>query len=117
MRRKKKAKLEHMYQSEDEEEVGKTMQTWNIKKRSMLPKGNPANLYYIKNDYSPSQMGMGTDHIVRRYHMTPIKSFRELYTHGAKHRHQAREGILRDIAGEWNQCSPLVIAKFSLFMN
>ena len=39
---KSKAKREHIYQSEDEE-AGKTMQTWNIKKRSMLPKGNPAN--------------------------------------------------------------------------
>ena len=39
---KRKAKREHIYQSEDEE-AGKTLQTWNIKKQSMLPKGNPTN--------------------------------------------------------------------------
>jgi len=36
---KRKAKKEHIYQTEDEE-AEKTRQTWNIKKRSMLPKGN-----------------------------------------------------------------------------
>ena len=30
-------------------------------------------------------------------------------THGAEHRHRAREGILRDIAGEWNERSPASI--------
>ena len=39
---KSKAKKEHTYQSDDEE-AGKRLQTWNIKKRSMLTKGNPAN--------------------------------------------------------------------------
>ena len=39
---KSKEKRQHIYQSEDEE-AGKTLQTWNIKKQSMLPKGNPTN--------------------------------------------------------------------------
>ena len=39
---KRKAKKEHIYQSEDEE-AEKTQQTWSIKKRSMLPKGDSAN--------------------------------------------------------------------------
>ena len=39
---KRQAKKEHIYQSEDEE-AEKTQQTWNIKKRSMFPKGDSAN--------------------------------------------------------------------------
>ena len=40
---KRKAKKERIYKSEDEE-AEKTQQTWNIKKRSMSPKGYyPAN--------------------------------------------------------------------------
>ena len=39
---KRKAEQEHIYQSEDEE-AEKMQQTWNIKKRSMLPKGDSAN--------------------------------------------------------------------------
>ena len=40
--KKRKAKKERIYQSEDEE-AEKTQQTWSIKKRSMLPKGDSAN--------------------------------------------------------------------------
>ena len=39
---KRQAEKEHIYQSEDEVEE-KMQQTWSIKKRSMLPKGNPSN--------------------------------------------------------------------------
>ena len=37
-----KANEEDMFQSDDDKS-GKLLQTWNIKKRSMLPKGNMAN--------------------------------------------------------------------------
>ena len=30
---------------------------------------------------------------------------------------EAREGILRDIAGEWNECTPLVLVELNLFLN
>ena len=39
---KRQAKKERIYQSEVDEEE-KMQQTWSIKKRSMLPKGNSAN--------------------------------------------------------------------------
>ena len=41
---KRQAKKERIYQSEDEEEE-KMQQTWSIKKRSMLPKGNSAKYF------------------------------------------------------------------------
>ena len=43
------------------------------------------------------------------YHMMPTKSFQE-YTHGQSTvtEHEAQEGILQDIVGEWNERSPLV---------
>ena len=41
---KRQAKKERIYQSEDEEEE-KMQQTWSIKKRYMLPKGNSAKYF------------------------------------------------------------------------
>ena len=38
------ANEEDMFPSDDEE-AGKVMQTWNSRKRSMLPKGNPATYF------------------------------------------------------------------------
>ena len=38
---KSKAREDDMFQSDDE--AGKQLQTWNTRKRSMLPKGNSAN--------------------------------------------------------------------------
>ena len=37
-----KANEDDMFQSDDDE-AGKLLQTWNTKKRSMLPRGNSAN--------------------------------------------------------------------------
>ena len=37
-----KANEDDMFQSDDDE-AGKLLQTWNTKKRSMLPEGNSAN--------------------------------------------------------------------------
>ena len=58
-------------------------------------------------------MGAGTGHIGWRYHMTLTKSFRGFEnTHTVRStvtEREAREGILWDIAGEWNERSPLVI--------
>ena len=68
----------------------------------------------LKTIIVPSQMGAGTGHISWRYHMTTTKSFREyenthMYTvRSTVTEREAREGILRDIAGEWNERSPLV---------
>ena len=39
---KSKARKDDIYQS-DNDEAGKLLQTWNTRKRSMLPKGNSAN--------------------------------------------------------------------------
>ena len=33
----------------DDEEAGKLLQTWNSRKRSMLPKGNPATYFLNKH--------------------------------------------------------------------
>jgi hypothetical protein len=41
---KKSKQKGNIYQSEDEEEE-KMQQTWSIKKRSMLPKGNSAKYF------------------------------------------------------------------------
>jgi len=39
---------EHLFISGDDE-AGKMLQTWNSRKRSMLPKGNPATYFYNKH--------------------------------------------------------------------
>ena len=74
-----------------------------------------AHLYYIKNDYSPQPNGGG----YWSYRLTISYDADEEFSRIFKNTHtvrstvterEAREGILREIAGdrEWNERSPLV---------
>ena len=71
-------------------------------------------LYYIKNDYSPQPNGGG----YWSYRLTISYDADEEFSRIRKYtvrstvtEREAREGILRDIAGEWNERSPLVEMK------
>ena len=71
-------------------------------------------LYYIKNDYSPQPNGGRYWSYRLTISYDADEEFSRIFenTHTVRstvNEREAREGILRDIAGEWNERSPLVI--------